>query len=101
MLRFLGPEPRLSLLREDLRDRPPERALEHAIDLEEAPPEPLRESGTERRLPGAHKADQDEVAVQRVRGCQSIRSRYVRCAARKSPSESPPNFSRAARASSQ
>src|SRR5439155_23934400 len=68
VLRLLGPELRLSLLSKDLGDSPPERSLEHAMDLEEATPESPRKPGTERRLPGTHEADQDEMAVQRVRG---------------------------------
>ena len=52
----------------------------------------------ERRLAGAHEADRARRACQRA--VQSIRSTYARHAATKSPSASPPNFSRAARASS-
>ena len=63
-------------------------------------------SRAERRLAGAHEADRGARRSARavgltVAGCQSIRSRYARWAATKSPSASPPNFSRAARASSQ
>src|SRR5439155_7862636 len=63
VLRLLGAEPFLSLVGEDFRDRAAKRALERAIDLQEPPPKPSRDLRTERRLPGAHEADQDEMAV--------------------------------------
>src|SRR5919201_879498 len=92
-------ERRFALLLEELPDRSV-RVLDLAVDVEEPAPEPPCDLRPERRLPGAHEPDEREVGVQRVLGCQSIRSRYALYAATKSPSASPPNFSRAARASS-
>src|SRR5581483_2950008 len=85
-------------LREELGDRASGVVLDEAVGVDERPAEPEGGRLAERRLARAHEADEREVLV--YRGRQSIRSTYARQAATKSPSASPPNFSRAARASS-
>ena len=80
----------------------PARCSIARVDVENAPPEPRRDLAPERRLPRAHEPDERQVPVERVQ-CHWIRSKMrggTRQAATKSPSASPPNFSRAARASS-
>src|SRR2546430_5555504 len=82
---------------EQLRNRPLPR-LDLCVHIEKRTVQQRRNLPAERRLAGAHEADQRDMPP--YRGCQSIRSRYALCAATKSPIASPPNFSRAARASS-
>src|SRR5205809_792986 len=62
-------------LLEELGDGGAQILLEVAVEVDERPPETLGDLRTERRLARTHEADEREVAVQRVRGCQSIRSR--------------------------
>ena len=77
--------------------------LDLRVEVDEDAAEPVGDLA-DHRLAGAHEADERDMAIKRVERCfyvQPIRSRYARCAATKSPSASPPNFSFAARASSQ
>src|SRR6266511_185313 len=69
------------------------------VDVDEVACNAHRDVSADRRLPRSHEANEDDMAIQRVR-CHGMRSRYARQAPTKSPSASPPNFSRAARASS-
>src|SRR5215213_5878608 len=60
----------------------------------------VRVLAPDRRLPRPHEADEGEMLPEgSYLGDQGIRSTYARHAATKSPTESPPNFSLAARAS--
>src|SRR5918996_3355617 len=92
----------LTTLREEIRDRDLTLLLDDRVDRDERPAELRGETGAEGRLPGAHEADERNVAIERVQDsrAQRILSRYARRAAMKSASASPPNFSSAARASS-
>src|ERR671918_433081 len=92
----------LTTLREEIRDRDLTLLLEDRVDRDERPAELRGETGAEGRLPGAHEADERNMAIERVQDsrAQRILSRYARRAAMKSASASPPNFSSAARASS-
>ena len=74
---LLQAELRLAAPLEELGDRRPEVLFEVAVEVDEGTPEPLRDLRAEGRLARAHEADEREVPVQRVRGCQSIRSRYA------------------------
>ena len=57
------PELDLAALREDLRDRPAQLALDLAVEVDESPAQPLGDLQAERRLAGAHEADEGEVTV--------------------------------------
>ena len=57
------PEACFSLLLEQLRNRTSERPLDLAVEVEEQPPGPGRDHGTDRRLPRAHEADERDVPV--------------------------------------
>jgi hypothetical protein len=61
VLRLAEAEGRLASGLEDPRDRLD--SLDLGVDVDERPPEPLREGFSERRLPCAHEADQSDVAV--------------------------------------
>jgi hypothetical protein len=61
VFRLAEPEGRFTAGLEDPRDRL--HLLDLAVDVDERPAEPLRERRTERRLPGAHEADQGDVTV--------------------------------------
>ena len=61
MLRLAQAERCLAAGLEDPRDRL--LALDLAVDVDERPPELLRERGAERRLARAHEADQRDVTV--------------------------------------
>ena len=61
LLRLAQPERRLAAGLEDPRDRL--LPLDLAVDVDERPSELLRERGAERRLAGAHEADQCDVTV--------------------------------------
>ena len=71
------PECRLATTREEIRDRHPGAVLDERVNGEERPSEPGRKNRTERRLAGAHEADERDVTVERVqcRVCQPMRSR--------------------------
>ena len=75
MALLLHAELRLAALFEELGDGRAEVLLEIAVEVEERPAQPLGDERPDRRLARAHEADEREVLVQRVRGCQSIRSR--------------------------
>src|SRR5581483_7403319 len=77
----------LAVLAEDLRDRLAGGSLDQVVGVDAA------DGARRRRLPRTHEADERDAPVQ-------MRSRYARHAPTKSPSASPPNFSRVARASS-
>ena len=94
------PELLLAALGEELRDRLPGTFLDRGVEIEKGPLQAFRELPAERRLARAHEADEDDVAAERVQR-HPTRSTYARHAATKSPTASPPNFSCAARASSQ
>src|SRR5581483_8914760 len=94
------PELLLPALGEERRDRRPRPLLDRGVEVEERTAEPLRELLAERRLPRSHEPDEGDVAPERVQRRQAMRSRYALHAPTKSSSASPPNFSRAARASS-
>src|SRR4029079_10626219 len=102
-------------LRDDLLFEPAEFGLSTLEELRDGPVQPLDfdirvherasrafgDLAPDRRLPRPHEADEGEVLLYRsYLGDHGIRSTYARHAATKSPTESPPNFSRAARASS-
>ena len=53
----------LAALREDLRDRLAQLALDLAVEVDEPPAEAFGDLEAERRLAGAHEADEREVAV--------------------------------------
>ena len=57
------PELDLAPLREDLRDRLAQLALDLAVEVDESPAQALGDLQAERRLAGAHEADEGEVAV--------------------------------------
>ena len=61
VLRLAEPESCLTAGLEDPRDGLD--LLDLAVDVDERPPEARRESLAERRLPGAHEADQGDVTV--------------------------------------
>ena len=94
---------RLAVRREELRDARARALFDDLVDRDKPTTEPLGENRTERRLPRAHESDEHEMAAERVQDVrgQRIRSRYAACAATKSTSASPPNFSLATNASSQ
>jgi hypothetical protein len=89
--RRLGdPELHLAALREERSDRDLRTPLQQPVGVDRAPSDPRRHLLGERRLPGAHEADEREVAVEGVqhlvstqhnpsgslaRHCQPIRSR--------------------------
>ena len=93
----------LPALGEELRDAHARLLLDDGVDGGEGAPKPLGEHGPDGRLSGSHEAHERHVTVEGVQRsvCQEIRSRYAAWAAVKSVTASPPNFSRAARASSQ
>src|SRR5579864_1426979 len=80
----------LAVVLEDGCDRLSGRLLDEIVRVHHGQADRLRR----RRLAGAHEADEGDALL------QLIRPMYARHAATKSPSASPPNFSRAARASS-
>jgi hypothetical protein len=57
------PELRLAALREDLRDRLTQRALQLAVEVDEAAPQPIGDLRAERRLARAHEAHERDVAI--------------------------------------
>ena len=72
-LGFQAAEHRLAILAEDLGDGPAVAADDHVIGLHEAAPEPPRQQSADRRLPGAHEADENDVIrshpPHRIRSC--------------------------------
>src|SRR5437899_2975060 len=66
-------EPLLALHAEDLGDRAPHASDDHVVSLHEAAPEPPRQQSADRRLPGAHEADENDVIrshpPHRIRSC--------------------------------
>ena len=94
------PELVLAALGEELGDRLAGAFFDRRVDVEEGAVETFAELPAERRLARAHETDEDDVAAERVHR-HPTRSTYARHAATKSPTASPPNFSCAARASSQ
>src|SRR5207253_666000 len=94
------PELVLAALGEELGDRLAGAFFDRGVEVEERAVEAIAELPAERRLARAHETDEDDVAAERVQR-HPTRSTYARHAATKSPTASPPNFSCAARASSQ
>src|SRR5207244_4087994 len=84
-------------------DRRAHPLLDDRVEADELPAESFRDDRAERRLAGTHEPYERQVAVEGVqrRHVSPIRARYDWCAASMSTSASPPNFSLAARASSQ
>ncbi len=66
-------EGRLAVL-EQLRDRRPARTFDLVVEVDERPANALRDRTAERRLAGAHEADERELPAF-YRGAQSILSR--------------------------
>ena len=64
------PEGALAALLEELRDRLPRPLLDRAVEVEELAPEPHRRVAAERRLSGAHEADEDDVPAEGVEVAQ-------------------------------
>src|SRR6185437_16041917 len=95
------PERRLPVGGEDLLDRLARLALDLGVCVDRPPVELLGDGARRGALARAHEADQGQVAVRPGDHAREMRSRYAACAATKSPTASPPNFSTAARASSQ
>jgi hypothetical protein len=58
-----NPELDLAALREDLRDRPTYIAFDHPVEVDELAAESGGDLHAQRRLAGAHEADEGEVAV--------------------------------------
>src|SRR4051812_6869732 len=71
---FLQAELGFSAALKEIGNRRAQILLEVPVEIDERTPETIRDLGPERRLAGAHEADEGEVTLQRV-GCQSIRSR--------------------------
>src|SRR5262245_33423450 len=87
-----GPEMRLTMVDEQLRDRRAGGLLDIGVGVSQRHAEPLGEQPTDRRLAGAGRTDEDHDGTHRRLSRNASRLRRV------STTESPPNFSSTASA---